>query len=99
MCEGDRLLEVNGKSVRGLSHSEAGQLIAECPEKVRLLLHTRQPRPLPSGNTLVSGWLEKKGGSGITPRNWRRRWFVLKDDCIAYYYKESEASTLFSQCL
>jgi hypothetical protein len=81
---------VNGRNVRALSHHEAGQLIAECPESVRLLLHTRKPRPVPSGNTVHSGWLEKRGGSGITPRNWRRRWFVLRDDCIAYYYSDPE---------
>jgi hypothetical protein len=90
VCEGDRLLEVNGRNVRALSHHEAGQLIAECPESVRLLLHTRKPRPVPSGNTVYSGWLEKRGGSGITPRNWRRRWFILRDDCIAYYYSDPE---------
>ena len=98
VCEGDRLLEVNGRNVRALSHHEAGQLIAECPESVRLLLHTRKPRPVPSGNTVYSGWLEKRGGSGITPRNWRRRWFILRDDCIAYYYSDPEVG-IFAVCL
>ena len=92
VCVGDRLLEVNGRNVRDMNHHEAGQLIAECPERVCLLLHSRKPRPLPSGSTVHSGWLGKKGGSGITPRNWRRRWFVLKDDCIAYYYASPEVS-------
>ena len=32
----------------------------------------------------------KRGGSGVTPRNWRRRWFVIRDDCIAYYYSSPE---------
>lgn len=94
VSEGDRLLEVNGRNVRGLSHREAGELIAECPKSVHLLLHTRKPRPVPCGNTVYSGWLGKKGGSGITPRNWRRRWFVLKDDCIAYYYNSPEVRIL-----
>ena len=84
--------------MRALSHHEAGQLIAECPESVRLLLHTRKPRPVPSGNTVHSGWLEKRGGSGITPRNWRRRWFVLRDDCIAYYYSDPEVGIFCSVC-
>ena len=87
---GDRVLEVNGVNVRGLGHHEAGQLIAECSESVDLLLHTRKPRPVPSGSVIHRGWLGKKGGSGITPRNWRRRWFVLRDDCIAYYYSSPE---------
>ena len=34
------------------------------------------------------GWVCKLGGSGLTPKNWRRRWFVLKDGRI-YYYKTS----------
>lgn len=46
---GDRLLEVNGESVRGLTHREAGQLIADCPDSVTLLLHTRKPIPVPKG--------------------------------------------------
>jgi hypothetical protein len=88
--EGDRVLEVNGVSVRGASHQEVGRLVADCPHTVTLLLHSHKPKPVPSGSTVYSGWLGKKGGSGITPRNWRRRWFVLKDDCIAYYYGSPE---------
>ena len=90
MYEGDRVLEVNGVSVRGASHQEVGRLVADCPHTVTLLLHSHKPKPVPSGSTVYSGWLGKKGGSGITPRNWRRRWFVLKDDCIAYYYGSPE---------
>ncbi|XP_011404187.1 PREDICTED: connector enhancer of kinase suppressor of ras 2-like [Amphimedon queenslandica] len=32
------------------------------------------------------GWVHKLGGTGLTPKNWRRRWFVLKNSRI-YYYK------------
>eukprot|EP00049_Salpingoeca_infusionum_P014231 m.265747 g.265747 ORF g.265747 m.265747 type:complete len:131 (-) comp15627_c0_seq31:1144-1536(-) len=35
---------------------------------------------------LCIGYLIKQGGSGITPKNWRKRWFVLKDGTV-YYYK------------
>ena len=28
----------------------------------------------------------------MTPRNWRRRWFVVRDDCIAYYYTSLSVS-------
>ena len=45
-----------------------------------------------SGKVVYNGWLYKKGGSGMTPRNWRRRWFIVRDDCIAYYYPSSEVS-------
>ena len=38
------------------------------------------------------GWLQKLGGSGLTPKNWRRRWFVLKGPHL-YYYK-----TAFDVC-
>ena len=34
------------------------------------------------------GWLTKLGGTGLTPRNWRKRWFVLKGADL-YYYKSS----------
>jgi len=34
------------------------------------------------------GWMNKLGGSGLTPKNWRRRWFVLQGKKL-YYYKTS----------
>ena len=39
-------------------------------------------------NPDCTGWLTKQGGSGLTPKNWRKRWFVLKGDNM-YYYKSS----------
>lgn len=33
------------------------------------------------------------GGSGFTPKNWRKRWMVLKDKKL-YYYKTSFVSIL-----
>ena len=95
VCEGDRVLEVNGQSVRRLGHEDTAVLISECPVTVSLLLHTRKPSAVPCGSTVHNGWLGKKGGSGITPRNWRRRWFVLRDDCIAYYYSSPEVVSWF----
>jgi len=38
------------------------------------------------------GWLTKLGGSGLTPRNWRKRWFVLKGYCL-YYFKTPQDTT------
>ena len=35
--------------------------------------------------------MNKMGGSGFTPKNWRRRWFVLKSGKL-YYYKTSFVS-------
>lgn len=89
---GDRLLEVNGESVRGSSHQEARQMMEECAESVVLLIHTVKPPPIPSGKVVYSGWLNKRGGTGMTPRNWRRRWFVIRDDCVAYYYSSPDVS-------
>ena len=34
----------------------------------------------------LEGWMNKLGGSGLTPKNWRKRWFVLKGGRL-YYYK------------
>ena len=49
-----------------------------------------------AGQLVYSGWLLKKGGSGVTPRNWRRRWFVVRDDCIAYYYAAPSVSAVWA---
>ena len=46
---GDRLLEVNGFSVRGVGHKEAGKLIAEGSDNVTILVHTVKPAPTPDG--------------------------------------------------
>ena len=35
---------------------------------------------------ICCGYLVKQGGSGFL-KNWRRRWFILKDDHCLYYYK------------
>jgi len=94
--EGDKLLEVNGCSVRGLGHQEAGKMISEGPGVATLLIHTVKPAPTPNGQLVYSGWLLKKGGSGVTPRNWRRRWFVVRDDCIAYYYAAPSVSAVWA---
>ncbi len=37
------------------------------------------------------GWMNKLGGSGLIPKNWRRRWFVLNESKL-YYYKTSFVS-------
>ncbi|KJE92192.1 hypothetical protein CAOG_03205 [Capsaspora owczarzaki ATCC 30864] len=33
-----------------------------------------------------SGYMQKQGGSGFTPKNWRRRYFIMKGNTL-YYYK------------
>ena len=62
------------------------------PSSVILLLQRVRPAPIPSGKVVYNGWLTKRGGTGMTPRNWRRRWFVVRDDCIAYYYHTPDVS-------
>ena len=86
------MLEVNGESVRGASHLEAVQKINGAAESVVLLVNSIKPTPVPSGKVVYSGWLNKRGGTGMTPRNWRRRWFVVRDDCVAYYYSSPDVS-------
>ncbi len=46
---GDRILEVNGQSVRGLGHEEVGRVIAEGPDEAMLLVHSQKPPPTPDG--------------------------------------------------
>lgn len=40
------------------------------------------------------GFMYKLGGSGLTPKNWRRRWFVLKDKRLYYYKTAFDVSAL-----
>ena len=46
---GDQLLEVNGFSVRGAGHKEAGKLISEGSDSVTVLIHSVKPAPTPDG--------------------------------------------------
>ncbi|XP_074606198.1 uncharacterized protein LOC141859264 isoform X2 [Acropora palmata] len=43
-----------------------------------------------SGKDYIRGHLMKLGGSGLTPKNWRKRWCVLRSDNCLYYYKSSK---------
>lgn len=55
ICAGDKLLEVNGCSVRGYTHQLAGALFNNSPNgKVSLLVHSSKPSPNPSGLSVVS---------------------------------------------
>ena len=50
ICVGDKLLEVNGCSVRGCTHQQAGALFNDSPQgRVNLLVHSIKPAPKPSG--------------------------------------------------
>ena len=50
---GDKLLEVNGVSVRGLEHREAGKMMTEGPPVATLLIHTIKPAPTPNGESVL----------------------------------------------
>ena len=41
-----------------------------------------------------SGYLCKEGGSGLTPRHWNRRYFVLTDDNCLYYFASPKVPLL-----
>ena len=52
---GDKLLEVNGCSVRGFSHQQAGALFTESSGgKVSLLVYSVKPSPKPSGMCAIA---------------------------------------------
>eukprot|EP00731_Ephydatia_muelleri_P031901 Em0023g408a len=42
----------------------------------------------------LEGWMNKLGGSGLTPKNWRKRWFVLKGGRLYYYKTAFDVSAL-----
>ena len=44
------------------------------------------------GLVVTSGWLMMKGTSRFLLDSWQRRWVVLRDDCIAYYYTSCDVS-------
>lgn len=43
-------------------------------------------------DSLKSGWLYKKGGgmSTLSRRNWKMRWFVLRESKLTYFENDSE---------
>lgn len=45
------------------------------------------------GLVVNSGWLWMKSTSRYPLASWQRRWVVLKDDCIAYYYSSCDVSS------
>lgn len=84
---------MNGASVRESSHQETGRLIAKDGAMgVILLVRTVKPTITPSGKIVYADWLYKKGESGFVGRTWKKRWFVVRDDCVAYYYPSSDVS-------
>ena len=61
--EGDVLIEINSKSVRGMSHSEVVQVLKECSRGSEASI-TIQRGLLPAGNSNSPGKKFKKGDSG-----------------------------------
>jgi hypothetical protein len=63
---------------------------------VRPTHRQRAPSLIPNLEATVEivkqGWLNKQGGAKGGRKSWKRRWFVLKEDCL--YYKESPESTV-----
>eukprot|EP00118_Oscarella_pearsei_P004733 m.20684 g.20684 ORF g.20684 m.20684 type:complete len:956 (+) comp28062_c0_seq2:96-2963(+) len=78
-------VEVQGKKVKEVTiSSPAEKTFPEAPSG-------EVPTDVPCMNIKdpdCEGWLYKIGGTGITPRNWRHRWFVMKGPTL-YYYKTS----------
>jgi PH domain len=52
-----------------------------------------------SAAVVKSGWLNKQGGARGGRKNWKRRWFVLKEDCLYYYRDETVCSICLYVCI
>eukprot|EP00795_Rhopilema_esculentum_P008608 gene8608-14619_t len=70
----------------GRSRSKSSSVSSTASEEkqrlYRMLSEEKETR-LP----IHSGFMMKLGGTGLTPKNWRKRWFVLRSDHCLYYYK------------
>lgn len=87
-----------GRPARGLTRVSASNQVTLSVQQLHYdaLKRNKAPRNVIKGQSLVlspadlanpahQGWLTKLGGHGIK-KNWRQRWFVLKDFCL-YYFK------------
>ena len=55
--EGDKLLEVNGASVRELSNEQVSVMLREAPEVVTIVVHSIKPPVTPQGTLLYISFL------------------------------------------
>eukprot|EP00048_Salpingoeca_helianthica_P015518 m.227187 g.227187 ORF g.227187 m.227187 type:complete len:806 (-) comp17143_c0_seq1:162-2579(-) len=66
--------------------SKKATVVEKTKDPLRLAARTRAVADLASC-TVMSGYLWKIGGSGLKPKHWQRRFFVLTDDNCLYYFK------------
>lgn len=66
--------------------SKKATVVEKNKDPLRLAARTRAVADL-SSCTVMSGYLWKIGGSGLKPKHWQRRFFVLTDDNCLYYFK------------
>ena len=45
------MMEINGRTVRALTHEEAEKILAEGPDIATVMLHTLKPPPTPRGES------------------------------------------------
>ncbi|XP_071942570.1 uncharacterized protein [Antedon mediterranea] len=90
---GDVILSINGNDVSRAPHSEVVKLASSQNEKDELMLvvgtNVCNSLNVASDQAVMSGYMYKRGDSGIM-QSWKRRWFVLKQDNCLYYYKTQQ---------
>ncbi|XP_033127668.1 uncharacterized protein LOC117125310 isoform X2 [Anneissia japonica] len=90
---GDVILSLNGHDVSNAAHSDVVKHASSTNENDHLTLvvgtNVCNSLNLRSDQSVMSGYMYKRGGSGLL-QTWKKRWFVLKHDNCLYYYKTSK---------
>uniref|UniRef100_A0A8C6SDH0 PDZ and pleckstrin homology domains 1 n=1 Tax=Neogobius melanostomus TaxID=47308 RepID=A0A8C6SDH0_9GOBI len=83
---GDYVLAVNGTDVTSIPHSEAADLARQGPDVLTLTIGSDIARGPNTPRPGCRGYLHKRTQSGLI-KGWRKRWFVLTNDCCLHYYR------------
>eukprot|EP00042_Codosiga_hollandica_P046244 m.484138 g.484138 ORF g.484138 m.484138 type:complete len:798 (-) comp57197_c1_seq9:252-2645(-) len=70
-------------------HQRKQMKVSKSRDPMRLAAKSKSVAEL-AACTVLSGYLWKQGGSGLTPKHWQRRFFVLTDDNCLYYFQSSK---------
>ncbi|KAI6652900.1 Protein piccolo [Oopsacas minuta] len=95
LIAGDIIITINDQEVCNLTHRQVVELLLSIPVDYTLRLKVKagisiskspsMPLQLgtPTNNPLLDGYLYLLNGK----KTWKKRWFVLREDRILYYYK------------